>query len=303
MVQNFFATLTGNKYGVPPDRIFITGSSALFNSVGKQAPTKEAKEQEVKEAKQDLTDRVRTATNKDVFLIDTDKEVELAVNGLVPQKVASRSLWIDVGGGGVRGGGSDSAGTVTTFKVDAGVTASSRRPSADHQTDNPDDLPAIAAQLVDKVFREPLHKELNGRTELTERKRVYLGGGTVWALATFLHPEQQSGAYVQLKAADVDDFLNLVTRRPLKKFPEVKLPDNLDPDARKAADAIIEQMKLDGKFDTQRLVAGAEILEALSAELDFQDKDKMLFFNRYADAGSLLSYMGEAYLRENAAKK
>ena len=52
------------------------------------------------------------------------------------------------------------------------------------------------------------------------------------------------------------------------------------------------------RFETSKLIAGAEVLKALSAELKFQD-DKELYYTRYGDVGWLLSYIGEAYTREN----
>ncbi len=292
-VQQFYEKLT-KEYELPREKIFIAGSSGLFGGVRKlKGKTDKAKADLIQQDQTALSDPVEKATGKKMVFIGVAEEVKLLISGLVPKKYDDTSVLIDVGTGGVRGGCQDLSGLFIPFEA-PGVGAFEAKIKA-RADDKPDHLPGAAEQLAEAELHAPLRKALERKTGLVNRPRVYLNGGTVWVMATFLHPEQR-GANVKLKATDIDAFYALVTRDPQKSFPTVSLPPDLDPDVKKEAQADIDDMK--NRFETSKLIAGAEVLKALSAELKFQD-DKELYYTRYGDVGWLLSYIGEAYTREN----
>jgi hypothetical protein len=122
------------------------------------------------------------------------------------------------------------------------------------------------------------------------RNRVYINGGVAWVLATLLHPEDRK-FNVKLSPGDFDEFANLLRRDP-SSFPAAPSLAGLDQKDRQAVEAEIKKMQ-DIYPKPQRLMAGAEILKALSAELQFQERE--LFFTRDGEIAWLAAYIAEKH--------
>jgi hypothetical protein len=194
-------------------------------------------------------------------------------------------VFIDVGNSATRGGYREQDGGYVTFE---GPGVGKFEAILKGQAAGPGDYPAVASALADKELHAPLQKALERRAGLLNRDVVFLNGGIVWVMATFLHPEDR-GVYTRLSAQDIEDFHALVRQRP-NDFPVPQFSQGMPPPVRSEVDADIAHMK--DIFKPLRLIAGAEVLRAVSAE--FQLEKKELYFTRDAgDIGWLLAYLCE----------
>ncbi len=216
--------------------------------------------------------------------IDARREVELSLEGTVPEKYVGESLLLDIGSGNTKGGYRDAADCVSVSVPYGSVTF------ADLVKSRSDKAPFAdaAAALRDEVLAPALKKALADKPELAKRERVYLSGGAAWALATLIHPGDR-GDYVALTAEDVDAYRALLRKDPAA-FPAVDLSGVADAAAREAAEKEIAQVK--SVFKPEQLIAGAELLKGLSGAFDFA-KGKTVFFARDAQVGWILAYVAE----------
>jgi hypothetical protein len=294
-VQTFYTQMTGEQQ-VPPERVFIVGSSGLLKALRDRKDLKDdAREELIRKNQAALAEPVEKRTGKKMEFIDVRKEVELAITGLIRPQERGKAVLIDAGTGATRGGYLDQSGVFVTFEVPGTKQFEERVKS---QLKAPADFPKVASALADKELRDPLRQELERKTGLGNRDRVYLNGGIVWVLATLLHPEDRKGAYVKLSARDIDDFRALVGRHPTE-FPPLTLREGVTPDVRKEVEEDVARMK--DIFPPQRLMAGAEVLKALSAEFRLQSKE--VAFTRDGDVAWLLAYIGESYLRDKGVTR
>src|SRR5205823_2930811 len=125
-------------------------------------------------------------------------------------------------------------------------------------------LSETAGRLAPGALHEPLQRHIERAPGLHSYDRVYLGGGVVWVMATCQHPADQSGSYVKLTVADIEAFAACLRKDPdfLKTF---RPPADLDEKQREAVAKQVTKMR--EIFLSEELVAGAEILRALAAEL------------------------------------
>src|SRR5262249_22255151 len=180
-----------------------------------------------------------------------------------------RSLMIDAGSSGTRGGYLDVSGIYVTFDMPGGLAFAGRVKS---QSRRSDDLPLVASRLAGPELSVPLRKNLERKSGLVNRKRVYLNGGIVWVMATLIHPEDRS-KYVKPSFGDFEKFHTLV-RQHYPKFPPLQVTRGAEPKVRERVEADVARMQ-DIFQPTYRLVAGAEILKVLAAELKLGDNKEL----------------------------
>src|SRR5262249_11818620 len=130
--------------------------------------------------------------------------------------------------------------------------------------DKAESFVAAAERLAEKELCEPLRPDLERKRGLLNRKRIYLNGGITWVLTTFQHPDDRKGNYVRLSARDIEDFAALLRRDP-QQFPSLKLPESMDAEVRKQVEKDLAKMQ--DIFSPERLIAGTEVLRALSREM------------------------------------
>jgi hypothetical protein len=282
-VQDYFDQIL-KEHHVPRENVFIVGGSGLFKAVRERKDLDDdAKDKLILKNQAAITEPVAKVTGKTMDFIDVRQEVKMMITGLLGKRDASRSVFIDVGNSGTRGGYREQDGAYVTFegpgvgKIEGLLKTAATKPK---------DYCTTAGGLADKEMREPLQKALERKAGLLNRDAVYLNGGIVWVMATFMHPEDRE-VYTKLSAQDIDAFHDLVCQNP-DEFPKVTFPAGIDPKIRSEAEAEVAKQK--DIFKPIRLIAGAEVLRAVSAEFRLQKKD--LYFTRDAgDVGWLLAYI------------
>jgi hypothetical protein len=278
-----FADTMARDNRVPRERISVVCSSGLFSDLG-------GRKELVEKNKQALADAVEKATGLQVEFIEVQEEVRLAISSLIPLRYRKESILVDVGGGATRGGYENADGWCEPFRA----TGVSTFQKAVQKQARGRPFAALAAELAPTEVHESLRREVDRKPGLvsTDRNRVYLVGGAVWVLATCQKPQERDPV-IRLYAADFDDFYTRVHRNPLA-FPEVHLPDTMPRPVREAV-----QIELDDQrniFEPNRVVAGAEVLKAVSAELRLAGRE--VYFPREAgDVGWLLGFIGEKGIR------
>ena len=134
------------------------------------------------------------------------------------------------------------------------------------------------------AFRQALRKELESKPGLMHRKRVFLTGNLIWAVATLLYPQDRQ-PLVTLTFNDIMQFAEKMARDP-KELALRKLYFIRDRKLRTEVEQEFEEIR--NTFKPQELIAGAEMLKAAAEELKWQDKK--IIFARRGHLGCILSY-------------
>jgi exopolyphosphatase/pppGpp-phosphohydrolase len=270
-----FATEMEKKYGVPPANIYVVGSSGLFSPIATDAAAVAANRAELAKA-------VRAASGRPMDFITDRQEAHLSIVGIVPRQFQDTSALIDIGSGNTKGGYRTGPKQYVTFAVPYGSVTFSELARKRFGQDEPVEA---GARLSREVVRPALKAALKEAPEVRSRKRTYLSGGACWALATFTRPGDR-GSYVALTAKDAEAYHRMLAARP-GEYPTPDLSAIADPAARKEAEKDLERVKR--TFTPAQLLAGAEILRALSAECGWGE-GRAAYFSRHGYLGWVLAY-------------
>jgi len=285
-VQKMFTKMQ-QEHQISPERIYIVGSSGLRA-----------------DNKQDLVAEVKKATGKAMSFLSVEMEVQLSIVGTIPQQrddenrlVNERhaAMLIDIGSGNTKGGYQQvTTATATGIPVDEFVTVGipygtvtfTNEASRYHKDDA--DLRAFAVDaltLSPKLLNEALSKEVAKKPGLVMRERLYLTGGIVWAMATLLHPENRR-SFVPLTVDDINRF-HYLARTDVNSLLNPDLSHINDEARRQEAKKEIDAVK--ATFTPRNIIAGAEILSAVSTEFKLQNMK--VWFARYGNLSWILSYV------------
>jgi hypothetical protein len=264
-----------NKYKVPRDNIYVVASSGIFSPIEKDAKAVAAN-------RAALAGVVRKTTGRALDFVSVEQEAHLSILGIVPRKFLDTALLLDIGSGNTKGGFRVKAKEYVTFGIPFGSVSFSERVKKQFAEEG---VVKGSARLSREVVRPALKAAAAAHRGYRGRNRVYLSGGACWALATFTRPGDRS-AYVALTARDIDDYHKLLTTRP-GRYPAPDLSGIGAAAARKEAAKDIERVRR--TFTPEQLLAGAEILKALSSEFGL-GSDRATYFARNGYLGWILAY-------------
>lgn len=255
---------------------------------------------------QDLVKAIHEKTGKTMSFLDVETEVQLSVVGTIPQRYRYKDIWkdnrgisvlMDIGSGNTKGGyqvlrqlatGTPDYDYVTVGIPKGTVSFTNEINQATGDAGDLTDFARKAKELAATSIKANLRKEMERKPGLVNRPRVYMSGGIVWAMATLLYPDDRR-ALVPIKAEDIDLFYRKVTSDPdaVQKFLNPDLSKRIaNRQVRAEAEKEIETVR--NTFSPRNLIAGAEILKAVSSE--FQLGQKRIRFARYAYLAWILSY-------------
>ncbi len=284
-VQRFYLRLL-QDYRITPEQIHIIGSSGLLAD---NLP--------------DLAAEIRQRTGQSIPFLDTETEVQLSIAGAIPRRYRSGKSWydnrsasvlIDIGSGNTKGGyqqirqvavGTPDYDYVTWGVMKGTVTFTNEINKSIGETADLATFTKRAQMLSSDSIRVPIHNEVARKPGLVNRRKVYLSGGIVWAMATLLHPEDRR-SFTPVTIDDILTFYNRAVTDPIAL---------LNPDLSKIRDralAEIAEREVDSvrnTFTPKNLIAGAEILRAVAAEMNLGGKQ--LYFTRYGTYSWILSYV------------
>ena len=275
------------EHRISPEHIYIVGSSGLRS-----------------DNKQDLVGEVKKAVGKDMSFLTVEMEVQLSIAGTIPQQREDENrpgneryaaMLIDIGSGNTKGGYQQSASApagglppeeFVTMGIPYGTVTFTNEATRYRKAEGDLKEFALDARLLGpKILNEPLNKEIAKRPGLAARERLYLTGGIVWAMATLLYPENRR-AFTPLTAEDIERF-HYLTRSDVNSLLNPDLSFITDQTRRLTAQKEIDSVK--AAFTPKNLIAGAEILNAVSTEFKLQDKK--IWFARFGHLSWILSYV------------
>lgn len=272
-------------YRILPEQIYVVGLSDL-----------------TVQNRDELAREIRDKIGKEVAFLDAESEIQLGIAGTVPRRYKSNGKWFDnrsismlfdISNSNIRGGyqqltQTQRGGTeydYVTWDIPKGTTslavevANAIGPNADLQTY------ANRASLISGSYRVLARMEAARKPGLMTRRKVYLTGSIIWALACLLHPEDQR-SYVPISMDDIDNFYRRALTDPdallnpdLSKITDV----NIRNEARRSREAV------KAVYNAKSLVAGAELLKALASELKLADRT--MLYARYSYLARILSYV------------
>jgi exopolyphosphatase/pppGpp-phosphohydrolase len=270
-------------YKVPDDNIILVGSSGI--------PTNAKNRNE-------LIDAIKTATGKTIRFIDDKTEVALTIVGVVPKQARNRAISLDIGSGNTKGGYKpENGGPLVYVSVPLGAKTFTQKVEQTAKKKNIS-LVKAAAELRESELVAPMRLGAKKMPELEKRKFVYLSGGMVWALVTYVKPEAVDRSLVSFTPADVEKFAELVQKAD-GKSPVVNLDHIKDKSVRERA---AKELKTVAKvYPPAALLAGSELLRSLVTVFDL--KNKTVVFPRNSAYGWLSAYVAGETLEEKRSEK
>jgi hypothetical protein len=273
---------------VPDDHLYVVGSSGLFGALRKKKGMPDAeKEDLIRANKEALSQAVQRQAGKAVRFIDAADEAERSFKGIVPRPYVNDAVLYDIGSGNTKAAYPQGADTFLTLEVPYGTKTYSDLVQKEMKKAG-EPFAAVTRRLSEESLRKPLREQFDRKPGFRNRDRVYLSGGAVWALATYVHPENRR-AMVDLTPDDLNTFVGLLDKDRRAVLEGCAARAGGDEKLRKDVEA--EVKRVNDTFSADELRAGAEVFRALSEEGQFAGKK--LYFARYGYFGWLLSYVEE----------
>ena len=266
-----------DQYNVATERIHIIGSSGLKKPDSSDVDNKD-----------ELVKKVESATGAKMSFLDAEHEVLYSISGTVPSQYLTTGILVDIGSGNTKGGYQESnQGDERFITMNVPFGTVSFTDEITKQGGKDDDFAQQAERLRAEILLPALRQELGRNPGLVNRRLVYLSGGIVWAMTTLLHPANRE-AEVKITAEDISTFANRALSGD-KSLLNPNLSGIADEKTRQEVEE--EQRQIIDTFSPQNLIAGAELLQAVSGE--FKLKEKEVSFSRYNSMGWgwLLTYV------------
>jgi Tetratricopeptide repeat len=285
-----FMEIAKSRYGVGSEKIYAVISSGLKAELDK---------------KEKATEFIKAITPPgaaagfSIKSVSSAEEAELAVLGTVPPKRRYSTSLIDVGSNKTNGGYfMDASQSFDAVYFPVGT----RSFVSIIKSRNPAGILDFA-RLADNIFKDSLalivRDELGRRAGLRNRSATYLGGGIVWCIATYLHPEKVDDNYVELTPEDIRRFRYMLVSNYTKAIqPDISNITNetLLLDAKKTIS------RAQNTYDQESLLAGAIWIDGLMKELNITQPAKRFYFSKYAYVGWISGYISRAVAEEYKRK-
>lgn len=268
---------------IPRERVFVVGSSGLRTEL--ERPENTGK---LDELTRTIQAKLGASWPNPVPFIDAKKEAELTIRGMLVESEWRTTATIDIGTGNTKGGYflSDNSFEYTAFLGTGSVLKyiqEEKRPVAES-----------AQAIYSDAFRQTVASNIERRPEFQSRKRVYVVGGIVYALVTYLHPRHVNNEQVQFTYKDAVHFQEMA----IKDYNALTNPDlsGIDSDATfKKAQSEVRNVRERVFKNRDDLIAGATLLRGILEECRRGgDDEKEFVFHRNGVIGWISGYIIEA---------
>jgi hypothetical protein len=281
VVKSFFETIR-DEHGVPTERIYVICSSGVFSHKG-EAEAGDSRERQ-------LTGAVKKTVSKTIEYISQGQKAKFDFLACSPRgAVGPDCLLIHVGDGDTKGGYfngmvfeslSFKYGTSSYRELLDAEFKKQRVPDGEEL----DAFDKLARQVRAEKLTTQLREEFGSKQGLKERPKIYLFGGIVWAMTAYMRPDQLDQFRIKINANDIQRFREKIARKPIAEM-DAEALDTVDPEHQEEVKKVLTKIravfkhekkdKKTGNIQDMRyaLIAGAELLTALSAEYNFEGKD------------------------------
>ncbi|WP_310557282.1 exopolyphosphatase [Flavobacterium sp.] len=252
------------EFNIPDSNIFIVGSSGVAMAKNTQQ----------------LIDKVKQATNKELEFIDVQTEGKMLLKGCIPPVDYLKSMVLDIGGGNTKGGYVDvynndnfvffplslNYGTVTLTEAVNKVTTGTSL--SEFNTKSFGFLP---------VLRDQINKMYGTSPVALEKEKVFMSGGAVWAFYTLYNGVAKEN-FSEFKLEDVI-YYDAILKNNFKKFEELAKTD-------KDVERVL-------KTYSQKYLISASTLLLVCLEAIPSINDKKLYFAKEGQIAWLVSYIAD----------
>ena len=249
---------------VADENIFIVGSSGVAMAKNTQ----------------ELIDKIKLTTRKDVEFINAQTEGKMLLKGCVPPVDYKDSMVLDIGGGNTKGGyidvKNDNNFVFFPLSVDFGsitlTEAVIKKTRKDDVSEFNEKLFGFLPTLRDQI------KAMYGTSPVAlEKEKVFMSGGAVWAFYT-LYNGAAKQAFNEFKLEDVL-YYDAVLKNNFRRFEELAKTD-------KDAERVLKT------YSQKYLISGSNLLlTCLEAIPDINDKK--LYFAKEGQIAWLVSYIAD----------
>ncbi|MFH6995517.1 Ppx/GppA phosphatase family protein [Flavobacterium sp. FlaQc-48] len=226
----------------------------------------------------DLVQRIKVLTNKDLDVITASLEGKLLLKGCIPPKNYLNSMILDIGGGNTKGGyinvvnGANiffpiavDIGTITlTEKV---IKRNKLKPSLDYKEASFDYMPTL---------REDFERMYSNRPESVKKENIYLSGGAVWAFYTLFNEKSAENNFNEIRYEDIVSSKFIIENN----FGKIVSLSLTNPDVKKVLET----------YSQKNLIAASNILLTALEEIP-NINNKKIFFAKQGQVAWLVSYI------------
>lgn len=283
-----FHTRMRQQYQVPPQQIYVIGSSDLdADNLG------------------ELAKEVRNSAGASITYLGLESEVRLSIIGTIPRRYREGTTWfdnrsqsvvIDIGSSRTKGGYQqfrqplvgDPYYDFVAVEIPRGITSFTDEVNRAAGEDAEISKFALSARaLSEGSIKSALRNELKKKPGLAHRKKIYLNGAIVRAMMILLRPEDRQ-PFISLTVDDINVFYQRAVSSP-----QVLLKPSLsrirNDETRKEVERELEIVR--SAFTPKNLIAGAEILKAIASECNLQEEGKKILYARFSSISSISSYL------------
>lgn len=288
-VRDYISTAL-TQYKVAKERLFIVVSSGLKQEMDK------------KDKEADFNQQVLGPLQAEGYKIDyitAAQEAEYLAKGIVPPRQIGTVSVLDIGSGNTKGGAYVNNAQFESFSLALG-TKSFTNDIKQYVSKDVTEYGNNAKILIEAKLKAEIGEELGRHPIMKNRPNVYLSGGIIWAVASYIHPEKSNDIFVDITTADIRSFRDLATTN----YQQLINPDLSKIDDDKVFEkAKSEIEKVRTTFDQEALIAGSTWLDALINDLNQSGPRKKLYFARQGVVGWLTGYIlkvvSDEYSRTN----
>ncbi len=250
----------------------------------------------------DLRNAVSRATEfeKELLDIDQETEVELLVRGGIPREDWNDSVLLDVGSGNTKGGyyqpdsGFSLAKVVVVAgKIDGTVTFTQTIQAEMKKRSLQDfaNFAQIASESRKILVERVRESEIGRKPGLVNRQKVFLSGGTPWAIATLTDPQGmlEDHPIVEFRIEELRKFHKTLKETGQIPSPDIsRIPESIRHQAEDQVNSVLNT------FTPENLLAGSEILLGFDEVLRWQSGNKEVYFTKAGVVAWIVGFVGRA---------
>lgn len=253
-----------NEMKVPDDNIFIVASSGVAMAQNTQI----------------LTNKVKTATGKDLEFIEAHMEGKMLLKGCIPPVDYKNSIILDIGGGNTKGGYIDvvnnNAFVFFPLSLNYGSVTLTQSVIKQTRSEDLDEFNSRSFSFL-PTLREQVSAMYKSSPQALSKEKIYMSGGAVWAFYT-LYKGVTKEPFNQFKLEDVINY-DAILKNNFKKLEDLA---KTDPEIEKVLKT----------YSQKYLISGSNILlVCLEALPDVNNKK--LYFAKEGQIAWLISYIAD----------
>jgi hypothetical protein len=232
-----------------------------------------------------MREAAKAKTGIDVDTVKASEESQLAWISSVPRNRYGQVLLFDIGGGNTKIGYLLTAiNKYSAVEVKWGSRSLAEAVPADCDIDKPGkdgkDFQAAIQEVIDSKVMPTYKAAVEKNGALAGLNRIYLIGGSAWAVGVVMHPEQAlERRWVRLSPGDFDAFLARVKNGTWNRDPAhnpVMAGKSRELVAQATTD--LDELKSNNAMTPKRMIAGASLIKAY---LSRSSKELTIFFPRH----------------------